>query len=115
MTETEYVSQLLTQIRRFARAYGVHVWIVAHPTKIQKNEEGNYPIVRPYDISGSAAWFNKPDNILSVYIDREHPAHTQIHIQKVKFREVGRVGCVNLAHLSWTGTFADVPVEKDEG
>lgn len=112
MTETEYVSQLLTEIRLFARKHEVHVWIIAHPTKIQKGEDGNYPVVTPYDISGSAHWFNKPDNVLSVYREIEHPTGTQIHIQKVKFREVGHTGTVVLRHDARTGTFYDLPVSE---
>lgn len=108
MTETEYVSQLLTQIRLFARKHQVHVWIVAHPTKVQKQDDGNYQLVKPYDIAGSAAWFNKPDNILSIYRTQDQPDFTQIHVQKVKFREVGHTGSVTLKHEPLTGTFADV-------
>jgi twinkle protein len=29
-TETEYVSQLLGKVKRFAQVHGVHVWFVAH-------------------------------------------------------------------------------------
>ena len=112
MTETEYVSQLLTEIRLFARKHNVHVWLIAHPTKIQKGDDGNYLIVKPYDIAGSAAWFNKPDNILSVYRTLELPDYTTIHIQKVKFREVGHTGSCTLRHDSRTGTFHDLPPEK---
>jgi twinkle protein len=31
MTETEYVSQLLGKVKRFAQNHGVHVWFVAAP------------------------------------------------------------------------------------
>src|SRR5262249_11490147 len=60
MNETEYVSRCLTKIRRFARAHEVHVFLVAHPTKLQRqkgadgNEAGTYPVPTPYDVSGSA-------------------------------------------------------------
>jgi hypothetical protein len=46
----------LSQIRRFARLHTVHVWVIAHPTKMQKAEKGPYaglyPPPTPYDISG---------------------------------------------------------------
>lgn len=108
MTETEYVSQLLTTIRLFARRHQIHVWIIAHPTKIQKGDDGNYLLVKPYDIAGSAAWFNKPDNILSIHRTHEEPDMTQVHVQKVKFREVGHTGSCTLRHDSRTGTFHDI-------
>ena len=31
MNETEYVSQMLTTLKRFAQHHDVHVWFVAHP------------------------------------------------------------------------------------
>ena len=34
-TETMYISKSLTKIRHFARKNDIHVWIVAHPTKLQ--------------------------------------------------------------------------------
>lgn len=53
-SETEYISISLGQIRRFARNHGVHVWVVAHPQKLYRREDGSYPVPTPYDISGSA-------------------------------------------------------------
>jgi len=54
-TETEYISNALTKIRRFARDHQVHVFLVAHPTKLQKKPNGTYGVPRPYDVSGCHA------------------------------------------------------------
>src|SRR5208282_4290641 len=35
MTETEYVSEMLGKVKRFAVNHDVHVWFVAHPVKMQ--------------------------------------------------------------------------------
>jgi hypothetical protein len=35
-TETEYVSQILTKIKRFAQHHSCHVWFVAHPRQVNK-------------------------------------------------------------------------------
>ena len=35
MNETEYVSQMLTKVKRFAQHNDVHVWFVAHPRQLQ--------------------------------------------------------------------------------
>lgn len=34
MTETEYVSGMLSKVKRFCQNYGVHVWFVAHPKQL---------------------------------------------------------------------------------
>ena len=104
--ETNYISECLSKILRFARHHQVHVWIVAHPTKMQKAQsgdyEGKYPPPKPYDISGSSHWFNKPDNCLTVWrdLDTDSP-EVQIHVQKVKFRSAGRIGGCTLRYHNY--------------
>lgn len=108
-TETEHICTSLTQIRRFARAHGVHVWVVAHPQKLYRNADGNYPVPTPYDISGSAHWRNKADNCLTVWRDEndlEQPV--KVYIQKIRFREVGKVGVVDLQFDKTNGRYKEV-------
>lgn len=106
LTETEYISQSLSKIRRFARSNQVHVWVVAHPTKLIKDKSGKYPIPTPYDISGSAHWRNKADNAITVW--REIGIQTkevQVHVQKVRFKQVGKAGAASLQYDTVTGRY----------
>ena len=99
LNETEYISRVLTDLRRAARDYKTHLFLVAHPMKMQKDKEGNYPVPRPYDISGSAHWYNKADNCISIWRDvANNPELTQVHIQKVRFNTTGKVGMVELIY-----------------
>lgn len=108
MTETEYVSQALSRLRGFARTHGVQVWLVAHPTKLQKDKDGGYPVPTPYDISGSAHFANKADACLSVWRDRLDPAApTEVHVQKIRFAETGQIGMVEMRFDPPTGRFRD--------
>lgn len=92
-TETEYVSVALKRIRQFARMNGVHVFVVAHPAKLYKDKDGNYPVPSPYDISGSAHWRNKADNCITVWRDfNDTNGSIEVHVQKVRFRQVGKIG-----------------------
>ncbi len=110
-TETEYISECLTKIRRFARAYGVHVWLVAHPTKLTKDKNGKYPIPTPYDIAGSAHFRNKADNGVCVWRDvLDEAKSVEIHVQKVRFREVGKPGLSKLKYDLFSGRYEDVLV-----
>lgn len=109
MTETEYVSQSLTRMRRFARQNEMHLWLVAHPTKLQKDvRTGNYPVPTLYDISGSAHFRNKADMGLSVWrnVEDEH-GPTQVYVQKVRFRECGRLGVCDLYFNAVSGRFEE--------
>jgi twinkle protein len=100
LSETEYISRILTELRRFAREFKTHLFLVAHPMKMQKDKDGNYPVPRPYDISGSAHWYNKADNCIAVWRDVVNdPYMTQVHIQKVRFKATGKPGMVNLEYM----------------
>lgn len=108
MSETEFISACLTKIRRFARTHKLHIWVVAHPAKMYKNKEGEYPVPTPYDISGSAHWRNKADNAICVWRDVTKPEKpTEIHIQKIRFREVGKIGISTLKYDVVSGCFYD--------
>lgn len=95
LSETDWISEMLTKVRSFAQAYGVHIWFVAHPTKQQK-ENGNIPPPKGYDISGSAAWFAKADCGLTVHRPDFTTTETEIHLWKVRFSWVGRQGVCSL-------------------
>jgi twinkle protein len=96
MTETQFIGRSLRKVRQFARRTGLHVWIVAHPAKLQRNrQDGKYPMPSLYDISDSAHWYNKVDNGIVVYRDKSDPAApVEVHIQKVRLAETGDVGNV---------------------
>lgn len=97
ISETEYISEFLAQIRGFCRSMGVHIFLVAHPTKLQKGMDGKYPVPTGYDVAGSAHFFNKADNIIAVHRDKSNPdAPSEIHIQKIRSRWLGQLGQTNL-------------------
>lgn len=70
VSETEYVSKMLTRIKNFAQYNGVHVWFVAHPRQMQQ-WTGQAPGL--YDISGSAHFVNKADNGITIDRKRDPP------------------------------------------
>lgn len=108
MSETEYIGQVLSEIRRFSRTHLLHSWIVAHPTKLRKDDEGNYPVPTPYDISGSANWRNKADNCIAVWRDLSTtPTHNkvEIHVQKIRHKSVGKLGMAAFNYDWLTGRY----------
>lgn len=109
MTETEYVSAILSKVKRFAQAHGVHVWFVAHPQKMQRDKEtGKIPVPTLYEISGSAHFVNKAD--LGVVVSRdwaEGSTDVEIHVKKVRFKAVGRTGIAKLSYDRATGIYTE--------
>ena len=105
VTETEFIHGALRKIRTFARNHECHVWIVAHPRKLIK-EGGKYPVASPYDIAGSAGFYNKSDNCLSLWRDfQEEMKPVELHVQKIKFHEIGGLGKVLFRHDRLTGRY----------
>lgn len=90
-SETDWISDMLTAVRSMASSYEVHVWFVAHPTKLPRREDGTYPIPGGYEISGSAAWYAKADNGLS--LGRESEGNiSYVKVWKIRFEWVGKLG-----------------------
>lgn len=106
-TETRYICEMLTMLRSYTKKMDAHTWLVAHPKQMQKDKKtGDFPIPKPYDISGSAHWYNKADNCITVWRPEEGDI-TEIHVQKVRFRHIGKKGVVPLYFDVGTGTFSD--------
>lgn len=109
LTETEYISRTLTELRRAAREYNTHLFLVCHPMKLQKDKDGNYPVPKPYDISGSAHWYNKADNCIAIWRDVQNaPTHTEVHVQKVRFKGTGKPGMIALSYNLNKNSYFDV-------
>nr|XP_018673647.1 PREDICTED: twinkle homolog protein, chloroplastic/mitochondrial-like isoform X1 [Musa acuminata subsp. malaccensis] len=108
LTETQYVSHMLTKIKRFAQHHACHVWFVAHPRQLQ-NWRGYPPNL--YDISGSAHFINKCDNGIVIHRNRNANAgpldRVQVCVRKVRNKVAGRIGDAFLSYNKTTGKFED--------
>jgi twinkle protein len=96
--ETEWISDMLTKLKVFASAHGIHIWLVAHPAKLQRNAEGKYAPPTGYDISGSAHFFNKADCGVTVHREQDSPLDVQIHIWKCRFSWIGKQGMTKVVY-----------------
>lgn len=106
VSETKYISETLSKVKRFAARCGVHVFFVAHPKTLERREHiGQAPGL--YDISGGANWSNKTDFGISVHRafmpDGKRSRKTEIHVKKVRFQWAGTEGIVALEHQATKG------------
>ena len=107
-SETQYISEFLEKLRSFARRRQVLVVLAAHPTKMKKDPvSGKFPVPTMYDISGSAAFFNKADFGIAIERDRTRDV-TRIHVQKVKFRHLGQPGVASFKYNFHNGRFVPI-------
>jgi len=85
ITETEYIGRCLQRLKAFGLRYGCNVWVIVHPVKPQpvKNGEAKGGAPGPYDISGSAHWFNRAD--LGFTVHSPNPGSAEVHLWKSRF------------------------------
>lgn len=101
--DDQYLSSVLGDFARFATINNVFFFIIAHPKGGMKKEgNGNYPCPDVYDLAGGAMWNAKMWNILMYhrpffYSDPENPT-CELHVKKVKRREVGKRGFVEFEY-----------------
>lgn len=97
-SETQWIDDMLTELRLCATLYGIHIFFIAHPTKMQMNADGTYQMPKGYSISGSAAWFSKPDFGLTVHKMTENGGEVKIANWKTRYDWLGKTGEVNIAY-----------------
>ncbi len=60
-------------------------------------------------ISGSQHWWNKADCAITVWRDMENldRAEVDVHIQKIRFKHIGKPGLVSLTYDRITGRYSE--------
>lgn len=112
-SETSYIAKVLVKLRNFARKTGVHLILIAHPKKMNKIGNSNYNFDVPvlYDISGSANFYNIADNGITVYRrfneDDASQSYTEVYIQKVKSKYIGKLGRIDFTYNINTQTYTE--------
>lgn len=108
-SETEYVSAVLSQVIAWVREVNAHLWIVAHPSKMQRGKDGKLPVPTPHDVSGSAHFWNKADNCIAVWRDQSdyRKQEVDVHVQKIRFKHIGHMGMATLVYDRITGRYSE--------
>lgn len=112
--ETTYIGEKLKKLKRFAWTNQVHIFIIAHPFKMRRDRDGNFPVPTLYDINGSANWYNMTDNGICIHRDKNDESKpVQLHVQKIRFRDVGRLGTAELYFDRVNGRYSEqVPLHQ---
>ena len=94
----KYTMEYLTKIETFAKKYDVLVFIVAHPTKMYKNQDGKIEEPTMYNIKGGGEWYDASYHGLLVHRDYEAKT-TKVKVLKCKFQNLGENGAE--AQFTW--------------
>lgn len=110
-SETEFVSQLISKVKRFGLTHDVATWIVVHPRKLEKNKEGDQPPPSLYDLHGSAHWYNKADAGIVVHQDFD-TGMTEIFVRKIRERPIcGDIGVATFKFNTVRRVYEECPTE----
>lgn len=101
----EYLAEALSKLIRFGRTQNVLIAVVAHPTKPQKDKDGNYAPLNLYDISDGAMWRNRCD--YGIIVNRPDMSKNEIEVVmgKIKNKWMGKLGSARLDYDFQTGRF----------
>jgi twinkle protein len=110
---TENINEFLTTLNVFKRERNCHIFLVAHPTKMGKKDDGSSEVPDLMDISGSANFFNKTDGGITVYRNMVNNT-VKVYVNKVKFKHLGKIGWVDLDYNPASGRYEDSNNDWDD-
>lgn len=106
----KYLETILGDFSRFAQANNVYFTVVAHPPKLEKKGDGNYPCPDVFDIADGGMWNNKMDNIIVYHRPFMQTAPddptAEFHSKKIRRQKVvGKKGMVLFEYIRKTRRF----------
>jgi twinkle protein len=111
-----YTMDYLAKIEAFCKKYDVLTFIVAHPTKMYKGQDGKIEEPTMYNIKGGGEWYDASYHGLLVHRDYDAKT-TKVKVLKVKFQNLGENGAE--AYFTWeprSGSFVpNEPVVEGGG
>ena len=93
-----YTMDYLAKIEAFCKKYDVLTFIVAHPTKMYKGQDGKIEEPTMYNIKGGGEWYDASYHGLLVHRDYDAKT-TKVKVLKVKFQNLGENGAES--HFTW--------------
>jgi len=111
MSKLDAINEVLTKLTSFAQMNNVLIFLVAHPTKMQRLEDGTYTMPTLYDVSGSADFRNQTHNGYTIYRHWDNEVtgengYTKFVNMKTKYNFQGQIGeFVNFKYCDVNGRF----------
>jgi twinkle protein len=95
---SRYTMDYLMQIEAFVKKYAVLIILVAHPTKMYKNDKGVIETPTMYNVKGGSEFYDASYHGLVVH--RDYIKKTvMVKVLKVKFQHLGENGAE--CHFTW--------------
>ena len=91
-SKIDQINDVLTKLTMFAQMHNVIIFLVAHPTKMSKNQSGFYDSPTLYDVSGSADFRNQTHDGFCIYRYFGDDSYTSFENLKTKMKFQGIIG-----------------------
>jgi twinkle protein len=102
MYDPSYINEFMNKVTNFAVSWNIHVFLVAHPSKLLKDKQtGKIEVPNLYSISGGANFYNQMDNGIVINRDRQTNI-VDVIIGKMRFHEQGKEGFVSYSFNTFT-------------
>jgi hypothetical protein len=111
-SDLAYILAQLKKLKQFAKENNILIQLVAHTRKILSDGNGKYKVPNFFDINGSADFAKVADYCLTVYRNKDSK-ETEIHVAKVRFKNYGTQGQVNLMYDDESGNYYEVNSNLD--
>lgn len=115
--EKSNIRKVLTKLTMFAQMNNVVIFLIAHPTKMKKKEDGNFEVPTLYDVSGSADFRNQTHDGFTIYrfFDTvEQDGFTRFINMKTKYQFQGEItGSVDFEYDKGNGRYYARGYHKD--
>ena len=112
MREDLYLGECLRKLNVLKRKHGLWITCVAHPITMRRDKDGKFPVPTIRDVSGGITWANMTDLGMCVDYDRsDENSLVHIYVQKVKFKNLGKLGVGHLRFDLPTGRYYDAENE----
>ena len=86
--DTEYTNDYHNELNLFCQKYDVLLFLVAHPTKMQKLPNGKFEVPSLYSVKGGSEHYDMTYHGLVVHRDYDNQS-VQVKVLKIKFGHLG--------------------------
>lgn len=104
------INGLLTNLKALAVSHDLAIFLVAHPVKMYRQQDGTTPIPTGYSVSGSSAFYNVAD--AGITLSRVSDGKALFTSWKSRFPWIGSLGQTPLNFNHRTGAFSESTDEE---
>lgn len=94
--DDKYLEDVLSYRNSIADANNLHLHTVIHPTRTEKDKNGDRTPPGPYDLKGGSEWYNNGRSMITVHRPTDRANIAEVYFNKIKPRSIGCKGNIEL-------------------